>query len=381
MLSDRLASREHPPEALVLLTLFPPKAAPGERRGGNTYYLATTGQILHREPSLIAVITSDLGCRPGYSLGLIVNEPRPVPDDWGTLPEHFAPYRRGRDGQPLTREQQLADQEQRCQAFITGQPGAKGPRQWGASNEHISPCRWLFAECDSEGMSLDDQLALAVRVFGAEPAFTISTTNKSLHCYFGLREPISTERFTVLQKLVIAAYRHLEPECSIDSSLAKPAQVMRLAGGLHPKTGQLANIHTCSGSRFDADALEVRLRGLLPPSPPSAPPAPAALFSRPRRSFGRHRPRTLQDVVDHLATLPRRVGGQGTYVGGGSIYGDRNVLWGLVKACEEAGYSIDTAIALMEAHSPSTTCGWDVAQVACSGGDHASAAWFWGAGR
>ncbi|MBE9155186.1 hypothetical protein [Cyanobium sp. LEGE 06113] len=52
-----------------------------------------------------------------------------------------------------------------------------------------------------------------------------------------------------------------------------------------------------------------------------------------------------------------------------------------MKACEEAGYGIDTAISLMEAHSPSATCGWNVRQVATSGGDQATPAWFWGAGR
>jgi uncharacterized protein (DUF927 family) len=58
-----------------------------------------------------------------------------------------------------------------------------------------------------------------------------------------------------------------------------------------------------------------------------------------------------------LRFIPRRVPGSNTY----GMY--RNILWSL---CHWVG--VDKAITMMEAHSPSSLCGWDIAQVARSGG-------------
>jgi hypothetical protein len=69
--------------------------------------------------------------------------------------------------------------------------------------------------------------------------------------------------------------------------------------------------------------------------------------------------------------IPRRVTGSGTY----ADY--RNILWGLIAACREAGYDIELAIELMEEHSPSNQCGWDVQQVATSGGEQVGSGTFW----
>jgi len=269
-------------DALVLLTLFPPKRAPRERGSWSTYYQATVGQILGSDPVLVGTIEADLRQRLGHSLGLIVNEPLPVPVDWGSQPGHFnAP--RTRDGESLTSEQQRAERGRRCREWNIAAPGAIRPRQWGASVEHIARCRWLFSECDRHGMTPADQLALSAVVFGAQPTFSISTGGKSIHCYFRLLEPITPPRFTELQRLVIAAYQHLDQEAAIDSSLSKPNQVMRLAGGFHPRTGVLASIHTASDTLIDAAALEARLKGLLPPPPPPS------RVQRPQRSFQAHR--------------------------------------------------------------------------------------------
>ena len=82
-------------------------------------------------------------------------------------------------------------------------------------------------------------------------------------------------------------------------------------------------------------------------------------------------PRPLEQIRTALAAIPRRVAGSNTY----SDY--RNLLWGLIQACEQAGHDRELAIALMEAHSPSASCGWDIRQVASSGGEQISAATFW----
>ena len=82
-------------------------------------------------------------------------------------------------------------------------------------------------------------------------------------------------------------------------------------------------------------------------------------------------PRPLEQIRTALAAIPRRVAGSNTY----ADY--RNLLWGLIQACEQAGHDRELAIALMEAHSPSASCGWDIRQVASSGGEQISAATFW----
>ena len=316
------------PAAPVLLTLFPPRSAPGQPRKGSVYHPATAAQILKCDSVHVEAVEADLRRRPGYSLGLIVNAADPCPPDW--------------------------------------RPSTETGWAWGARNEHITTCGWLFSECDREGYDLQRQVELAAAVYDAEPSLVVATGGKSAHCYFRLVRSVTAQRFTVLQRLAIAAYLHLEPGCSADRSLSKPAQVLRLAGSRHPNSGRHAVIHSCSGTELCPDALEAHLTALLPLLPP--PPSP-----HPRRPPGRSHGcnPTLRDIADALASHPPRVAGHGNYAE------HRNLLWGLVKACEEAGGTIDTAISLMEAHSPSSSCGWDVRQVALSGGRDANPGWFW----
>jgi hypothetical protein len=226
----------HRPEAQVLLSLFPPEVGPDKRQGGSIYYPATVGQIRASDPTLVSMIEADLIRLPGYSLGLIVNEPLSIPEDW--------------------------------------QPKIGNGATWGASIAHIAPCRWLFAECEREGLAFAGQLALAVDVFGVEPTFSIHTGGTSLNCYYALSEAISPEKFRELQGLVIAVYQYLVPGCSVDQTLVEPNKEMRLAGGFHPRTGQIASIYGATNNEIDAAAVEDRLRALLPPppAPPQLPP-------------------------------------------------------------------------------------------------------------
>jgi hypothetical protein len=331
----------HRPDSLVLLTLFPPRAAPGQRRSGSRFYNATTEQILAGDGALSFAINADLIINPGYSLGLVVNEPLPVPDDWGSRPEHFAPPRTS-NGSLLNVEQQQAERERRCMAWVANDHNAIPPRQWGASSEHIAPCLWLFAECDQEGLESDAQLELAAAVFGAEPTFSIHTGGKSVHVYFRLLKPIAPARFTELQTLVIRAYAHISPGCAVDPSLKKPNQVLRLAGGVHPRTGCLATIHTASNTLIDPGALENRLSVLLPPPAPSPRP-PAA--RRPVGVTQRGIPPTLDQIRTALDRIPPYASGEGQrpefirFVGG------------LRAAVIEAGGADNDALDLATSHS------------------------------
>jgi hypothetical protein len=339
----RSASR---PDSLVLLSLFPPKAAPGERRGWNAYHLTTTGKVLEVCPRLVKAIATDLATRSGYSLGVVVNEPLPQPIDWGSSPDHFSAPR-VKDGQALSAAQQQAERERRAHAWNIGDPRACHPRQWGASIDHIGPCQWLFAECDRDGMGPADQLALAAAVFGVEPTFSVHTGGKSIHCYWRLAESVSPERFVVLQKLVFASYQHLDPGCSVDRSLAKPNQVMRLAGGPHPRTGEIASIHGASNTVIDADALEARLLELVPHPVPGAQRGPG--LRRPQRvplPSQRGPAPTMEQIRDALTQIPAFASGQGQrpefvrFVGG------------LRGAVADTGGTEQQALDLALGHSP-----------------------------
>ncbi|WP_193916314.1 hypothetical protein [Cyanobium sp. LEGE 06113] len=277
------------PDAPLLLTLFPPRPQPGQSVGFSRYFRTTAGQVLEADPELLAGIEAATREAPSHSLGLVVNAALPQPPDWGSQPDHF-PIRRIRKGQPLTAAEQQAYQAERCELWNSGRrEGWCAPKQWGASIEHIGPCRWLFAECDREGFPKSDQLALAAAVFGAPPTFSIDTGGKSAHCYYRLSRPVPPADWARLQALVIGAYGQLEPAASVDGSLKKPNQVMRLAGGIHPRTGALATIHTATGTLVDPAALEQHLQALQPPPHlnrrghccrPALPPPCAAAASR-----------------------------------------------------------------------------------------------------
>lgn len=181
------------------------------------------------------------------------------------------------------------------------------------------------------------------------PTFQVDTGGKSIHHYWVFEEPAPPAVWIEIQKRLIAA-------AGFDRTLVNPSRVMRLAGAPHQKTGQLARVLNVTGVRYNA----IELLDSLPP-------VPEAVVSLPEpREWASS---TLDDIRAALAMIPARPGaGSGTY----ATY--RNILWGLVAACEEAGGSRDDAIAMMQVHSPD---GWDITQVAKSGGAQIKAATFW----
>jgi hypothetical protein len=173
-----------------------------------------------------------------------------------------------------------------------------------------------------------------------------------------------------------------------DRSCGDPARVMRLPGSwyLNEQGQPLAQvaIEAASGRRYGADELAAALAahpglvsegieslGLAPlvQSDPVGLTAPMALLP-PAESATASAP-GWGEICAALAAIPPRVAGSNSY----GTY--RNILWGLISACQEAGHQKEEAIALMEAHSPSGESGWDVRQVASSGGEEISSATFW----
>jgi len=274
----------------------------------------------------------------------------------------------------------------------------------GDCNSAIQRCRALFVEWDDRPIAWQGQ---AWRELGLpEPSVIVASGGRSLHCYWVLREPLAPAAWAPLQ-------RELIEKAQGDRSCCDLARVMRLPGSWYlDAQGQRlarASIEAASSHRYGAEELAAALlaspglgdeviasparhgRGdkhLMtaaaseadPQAPhahlgslgslPLLPPAKTSTASAAMTSPATPAP-TWSDICSALAAIPPRVAGSNTY----GVY--RNILWGLISACQEAGRDREAAIALMEAHSPSGESGWDVRQVASSGGEQIGAATFW----
>lgn len=218
----------------------------------------------------------------------------------------------------------------------------------GDKDADITECIAFFVEWDDKPKEW--QITAWQDLGLPEPTMQVDTGGKSIHSYWVLSEPIIPTRWRItMERLLNYA--------DADRSLKNPSRVMRLPGTPHPETGELAQIIHLSDHVYLADQLECCL------------PEPIREADHKNaRTFIDYEPQGLDEIQRALAAIPPRVPGTNTY----DIY--RNVLWGLIKACEEAGSSEATAISLMQAHSPQ----WKgIEQVARSGGEQISAGTFW----
>jgi hypothetical protein len=249
----------------------------------------------------------------------------------------------------------------------------------GDRKSEITACRAFFVEWDDR--PIDWQLNAWRELGLPEPSLIVLSGGKSAHCYWLLEQPIPPQEWAPLQAELIA-YADGDPHCK-DAS-----RVMRLPGCWYvdasgEPTALVELVHV-TGHRYAPDDIAL---ALLPDefAEPVAGTAPQQEVPLEQPSEGSANgislpelgdedfgpPRPLEQIRAALAAIPRRVAGSNTY----ADY--RNLLWGLIQACEQAGHDRELAIALMEAHSPSASCGWDIRQVASSGGEQISAATFW----
>ena len=211
---------------------------------------------------------------PECSLGVIPGQPLPVPDWWGTDPEHFY----GDD---------LVVRQRRCDAWVAATPEQRQffrsweqPRRWGGKNAHIAFNTALYCEADG-GLSIEEQMGLWKRLGLPRPTFMLSTGGKSLHNYWVLNEPIPHDDrlvFRTYQQGLIDLFEQSVPEAGIDKQIKSPSHVMRLAGWIHPKTGRSSVIIEEHGETYDLSIFDA----VLPLKPTSrsrssSTPKPAAL--------------------------------------------------------------------------------------------------------
>ena len=230
----------------------------------------------------------------------------------------------------------------------------------GDRKDEITGCRAFFVEWDNR--PLEWQLTAWRELGLGHPTCIIVTGGKSAHCYWRLKEPIPVSQWAPIQAALIEF-------AGGDRACKDASRVMRLPGAHYigpdgQPTGQ-ASIVDESGILYTPEEVDswIFIDEFAEEAPPFTAPPPPATPPSDRTA------RPLEQIHEALAAIPRRT--SGTYID------YRNILWGLIKACEEAGSNLDMAVALMEQHSPSDQCGWDIQQVAQSGGEQIAAATFW----
>lgn len=200
----------------------------------------------------------------------------------------------------------------------------------GDSDAQITACRAVFCEWDNRPK--DWQVTAWKELGLPEPSIQVDTGGKSIHNYWVLSELISPDQWRSIQT------RLLE-HADADRSLKNPSRVMRLPG-THYVTADgtlgphVAIIHQ-SDNRYTPADIEACLH-----SPEQQQQITEA------NTFTDYTPHCLAEIQEALDHIPSAVPKQNQY----PFY--RNLLWGLIEACNEAGGSVDDALPMIKRHSP-----------------------------
>lgn len=180
------------------------------------------------------------------------------------------------------------------------------PNWGGTKNAEISYCRALFYEDDNPDTGLEHKKAQWQDAGLPHPSLQIWTGGKSVHHYWILEKPCTCIEWQQAQRQLFAHVKAATPDAVIDTSLCNPARVMRLAGALHPETGELSRVISATGERFplarllaltqgNPDNFEPREdfepRERTSPAPATAP-RPGLLSGAARSHVGKALPRT-----------------------------------------------------------------------------------------
>ena len=222
----------------------------------------------------------------------------------------------------------------------------------GDTDSEITACRAMFCEWDDREKSW--QINAWKELGLPEPTLQIDTGGKSIHNYWVLKKVIDPKTWKPIQERLL-------DHADADRALKNPSRVMRLAGTYHMKDngkqGGMTKIIYNSNKKYSYKDIEACLPTLKQ-------------HERVKNSvsFDEFEKAPMDVVEKALFCIPPRKPNTNTY----HMY--RNILWGLIKACEDAGRSAADAVALMKTHSPE----WGgIEQVAYSGGSQINAGSFW----
>lgn len=222
----------------------------------------------------------------------------------------------------------------------------------GDRDVEITTCRALFCEWDDRPKEWQLQ---AWRELGLpEPSIQNDTGGKSIHNYWILKEPITPAHWRLVQT-------RLSEYADSDRTLVNPSRVMRLPGTRHVngkgEHGAQCTILHLSETRYSIEEFEACL-----------PPEEERAHEQKAKVYAESEARPLHEIEEALNFIPPAVPKQGQYPK------FRNLMWGLVKACIEAGSTADHAVALMQRHSPEFR---EAAQVGKAEGHSITAGTFW----
>lgn len=136
--------------------------------------------------------------------------------------------------------------------FISCPGGTRVVDRTGKPGE-IFECSLLVYEIDK--LPKDQQWGLWEKV-GFEPTLVMDTGNDSLHVWVKLAKPLTPKQGKDARKrLSLAIEKHLPKGFTTDQMMHSTHQPARLAGGIHPKTGNRSTIVLATGKIHDNDAL------------------------------------------------------------------------------------------------------------------------------
>jgi hypothetical protein len=130
----------------------------------------------------------------------------------------------------------------------------RGGIAYGKRKE-ITEVRFLKYEIDDEEMSLEAQFETWRTAGMPPPTLVLFTGGKSLHFWWRLKTPLPLEEGKIALKRLQEAIRLATPGVKLDSKMESPAQPMRLAGGIHPETGQRSSIYAEDGAWYEAEEI------------------------------------------------------------------------------------------------------------------------------
>jgi len=222
----------------------------------------------------------------------------------------------------------------------------------GDTDSEINSCHAIFCEWDDrpKGWQVSAWQDLGL----PEPTMQVDTGGKSVHTYWVFADPITTEQWRSLQ-------RRLLEHADADRTLKNPSRVMRLPGTFHIGAdgcqGEQVSIIHQSENYYTYEQLDACL-----------PDETTHKTLIQARQFTDYTPRTLSEIQEALNCIPAAIPKTKQY----PYF--RNLLWGLIGACREAGASLDDALVMMRRHSPDFA---EAEQVAHSNCHSVKAGTFW----
>lgn len=173
------------------------------------------------------------------------DEKADLPYDWDEVAKDAAAN--GRDWSAI--KQQLTKAVTRNLGFVPS-PGGTSAKE----RDEIMAVTMLIYEIDY-GLTREEQWGAWERAGLPEATLVIDTGNKSLHVYYLLDQPCGVAEGEHARKRLSAAIEAAHPGIKTDENLWRAGQVARLAGGIHPKSGERSTIALATGRRYPLEEL------------------------------------------------------------------------------------------------------------------------------